>query len=151
MRTWAAGSKVRGFTLLEILVVVAIIVIASAGVAFAMRDSSATQLEREAQRLAALLDSARAQSRISGVPVRWVPTAQGFRFDGLPTRALPMQWLSEQTTARPLVPLLLGPEPIIGRQDVVLSAADQPDRLLHVVTDGVSPFSVQADAPAARP
>ena len=57
----------------------------------AMRDSAQTQLEREAQRLAALLESARAQSRASGVPVRWQPTEAGFRFDGLPPENLPPQ------------------------------------------------------------
>ena len=149
MRTWAAGSK--GFTLLELLVVVAIVAMASASVALAMRDSSRTQLEREAQRLAALLDSARSLSRLSGVAVVWIPTAQGFRFDGLPGKALPTQWLADQTIARIATPLLLGPEPIIGRQDIVLSTTTQPDQVLHVVTDGLGPFSVQADAPTAPP
>jgi len=149
MRTWAAGSK--GFTLLELLVVVAIIAMASAGVALAMRDSSHTQLEREAQRLAALLDSARSLSRLSGVAVVWMPTAQGFRFNGPPGNTLPTQWLADQTIARIAAPLLLGPEPIIGRQDIVLSTTDQPDQVLHVVTDGLGPFSVQADAPTAAP
>ena len=34
--------------------------------------------EREALRLGALLETARAQSRASGVPVRWSATATGF-------------------------------------------------------------------------
>ena len=36
-----------------------------------------TQLEREAARLAALLESGRAQSRGTGVPVRWLHTGRG--------------------------------------------------------------------------
>ena len=66
MQTLAAGSlkhRATGFTLLELLVVVAIVAMVSAAVGFAMRDSFAVQLEREAQRLSALLESARAQSR----------------------------------------------------------------------------------------
>src|SRR6478735_8957943 len=105
MRTSDPGSSAptlaavasRGFTLIELLVVIAIIAIATAGVGFAMRDSQATQLEREAQRLAALLESARAQSRSSGAPVRWYVTDQGFRFDGVPPNTLPERWLAEGT------------------------------------------------------
>src|SRR3954464_6614505 len=95
MRTSAAGSK--GFTLVELLVVITIIAIATAGVSFALRDSQATQLEREGQRLAALLESARAQSRATGVPVRWYVTPGGFHFDGVQPGALPEQWLSPTT------------------------------------------------------
>jgi general secretion pathway protein H len=40
-------STSRGFTLLELLVVVAIIAMASAGVGFAMRDTSQVALERD--------------------------------------------------------------------------------------------------------
>ena len=141
------APRCRGFTLLELLVVISIIALATAGVALAMRDSGQTQLEREAQRLAALLESARAQSRASGVPVRWRPTASGFEFEGLPTGALPNRWLAEgvsATSATGAAVLLLGPEPIIGRQQVVLSMAAQADRRLSVETDGLRPFTVQA-------
>jgi general secretion pathway protein H len=134
----------RGFTLLELLVVVAIIAIATAGVSFALRDSQATQLEREAQRLAALLESARAQSRSSGVAVRWYATEGGFRFDGVPPDALPDRWLEETTQVRGSRMLLLGPEPIIGKQEVVLVSPALPGRSLRVATDGLRPFAVTA-------
>ena len=126
------------------LVVVAIIAIATAGVSLALRDSQATLLEREAQRLAALLESARAQSRSSGVPVRWHPIEGGFRFDGLPAQALPDRWLTETTHARGNPTLILGPEPIIGRQEVVLASTALPNRTLRIATDGLRPFAVTA-------
>lgn len=148
MRTWEAGSKPRGFTLLELLVVVAIIALASAGVVTAMRDPVQSQLEREAQRLSALLDSARALSRASGVVVRWTPTTEGFMFDGLPPNSLPQRWLMDGIVVNSAGPVLLGPEPIIEPQAIVLSLADHPAAILHLVTDGLAPFSVQADAPA---
>jgi general secretion pathway protein H len=133
-----------GFTLLELLVVVAIIAIASAGVSFALRDSADTQLEREAQRLAALLESARAQARTSGRQVQWRAVANGFRFDGLPADALPQQWLEPTTEVRGPGLLQLGPEPIIGRQQVILGSSVLPGRSLRIATDGLRPFAVSA-------
>ena len=144
MRISAAGSSARGFTLLELLVVVSIIAIASAGVAFAMRDSAQTQTEREAQRLAALLESGRAQSRTRGVAVVWRSTALGFRFDGLPAGTLPDRWLSNSTTVGGNQTLELGPDPIIAAQSITLRNIQQPGVAWRVASDGLRPFSVQA-------
>ena len=95
-RVWPVGDSGHGsrgpaqfgFTLIELLVVLAIIAIGTAGVSLSMRDSAQSALERDAQRLAALLDSARSRSRASGVPVLWRTLQQGetqiFVFDGLP-------------------------------------------------------------------
>ncbi|MES2949423.1 MAG: type II secretion system protein GspH [Pseudomonadota bacterium] len=130
------------------MVVVAIMAMATAGVSLAMRDSSQTQLEREAQRLAALLETARAQSRMSANPVLWKTTASGFAFDGLPSATMPSNWLGTDVAATSTRPVVLGPEPIIGPQRIRLASLSQPTRSLIVATDGVRPFKVLADADA---
>lgn len=160
MPTSAAGNSasgarrcpqrtVRGFTLLELIVVIAIIAIATAAVSFALRDSSQAQLDREADRLAALLESARAQSRASGVAVRWRPVEGSFVFDGLPSDALPGGWVAAGISAQaslangtPVAALLLGPDPIIAAQQVMLYSAGPPARALRLATDGLRPFAV---------
>ena len=71
-------QRQHGLTLLELLVVLAIIGFAMAGVSLSLRDSSQTQIEREAQRLVAVLEAARAQSRTSDIALIWQPTPEGF-------------------------------------------------------------------------
>ena len=151
--------KKTGFTLLELLIVVAIMAMATAGVSLAMRDNAQTTLEREAQRLAVLFESARAQSRTSGIGVYWRTTETGFRFEGLPPGALPDSWLAAGMTASvrngadaantaAAAAIQLGPEPMIGAQTVDLSSPasgdGQASRTLRIGTDGLRPFTVQS-------
>ena len=138
------APRAPGFTLVEVLVVVAIIAIATAGVSFALRDSQATQLEREGLRLAALFESARAQSRASGVAMRWRAVDGGFRFEGAQPGTLPDQWLSPATQVNGNAQVVLGPEPIIGPQEIVIGSSAAPGRQLRIATDGLRPFHVTA-------
>ena len=143
-----------GFTLIELMIVVALIAIASAVASLALRDPAATRLEHEAARLAALLESARAEARASGLAARWEPRplqveTEGFRFVGLPASAdLPTRWLgtgvlAEVVGARAIV---LGPEPFIGAQRIRLRIDDQQ---LLLTTDGLGPFVVVDAVPDA--
>ena len=144
-------DRTSGFTLIELLVVVAIMAIATAGVGLSLRDSSATALERDAQRLAVLLESARAQSRMTGNPVRWRPTATGFLFEGLTGSAYPSSWLGSDVRSAGGGFVLLGPEPVIGPQQIRLVSSSEPTRSLTLATDGVRPFSVLTAASSAPP
>jgi general secretion pathway protein H len=160
MPTSAAGSKALapkacGFTLLELLVVIALIAVATAGVSLSLRDSASSALQRDAQRLAALLETGRAQARANGLPVVWRAHTQdsvhGFVFEGLPPPGLPKNWLAESTRAAPGAALSLGPEPLIGPQAVALSNVQAPGQTLWVVTDGLRPFRVQSTSQALTP
>ncbi|GAB3357089.1 MULTISPECIES: prepilin-type N-terminal cleavage/methylation domain-containing protein [Giesbergeria] len=137
----------HGFSLLELLVVISIIAVATAGASLALRDNANATLEREGARLAALLEAGRAQSRASGVPVRWQSMAGGFRFEGLPENQLPSQWLSASTHVRGDDQLLLGPEPLIAPQGITLVNTEAPQSALRIATDGLRPFAVQTTTP----
>lgn len=89
----------------------------------------------------------RVHSPAQGHPRALARTAGGFRFEGLPRSAqaaLPNQWLDPGTVVRGPAVLLLGPEPLIGPQQVLITHQSSPDRTLRIATDGVRPFSVDA-------
>jgi len=146
----------NGFTLIELMIVVVLIAVASSVASLALRDPASTTLEREGARLAALLEGARGEARASGLAAYWEPrTASpevpGFRFVGLPpSDDLPSNWLetgvsAEVVGARAIV---LGPEPLIGPQRIVLRLRDQR---LTLATDGLGPFAVAPESDATPP
>jgi general secretion pathway protein H len=155
-RTSVPGSRPRraaaGFTLLELMVVVLIVAVASGMTVVSLRDRSQSKLEEEGARLSALLETARTQSRIVGTDVRWAPLSTGgFKFIGLPalaTQELPSHWLDPDTTATIVgaPQLRLGPEPLLAAQRVVLHLGE---RQIAVGTDGLAPFRIVDDSAKA--
>lgn len=154
LRSFAVARQ-WGFTMIELLIVVALIAMASGLVTFALRDPAATRLEQEASRLTALLESARAEARASGLKVIWEPvsaentgnTERDFRFVGLPASTqMPTRWIGPGVVADVVGSriILLGPEPIIGAQRILLRLDNQR---LSLVTDGMGPFNVANEAP----
>ena len=51
-------------------------------------------------------------------------------------------WLDARTAALGNAPLLLGPDPVIGPQAVVLHRTGSSRPLMQVATDGLRPFSM---------
>jgi general secretion pathway protein H len=149
--------RAAGFTLIEVIVVMAIVAIAASLVSLALRDGTQARLDEEGTRLSALLESARAEARASGITVRWtLADAQAsdganFRFIGLPpSAALPTRWLNDGVSAEVIGAraLLLGPEPVLPAQRVVLQL---DDRRLVLASDGLSPFGPATEPETSTP
>jgi len=70
----------RGFTLLEALVVVFIIGLLSWGLLIVAAPGEAAHADREARRLASLLELALSEARASGRSIAWSPEPHGYSF-----------------------------------------------------------------------
>jgi general secretion pathway protein H len=148
---------------LELLVVLAIIGITLAGVSLSLRASPQAQLEREAQRLIAVLEAARAQSRTSGIPLIWQATADGFTIRTTKTLAQTPNtptprnetWLTPGTQAAVVSPVqdavVLGPEPLLAPSAITLSltgnVGTSTTAVVRVGTTGLTPFRMESVTP----
>jgi general secretion pathway protein H len=136
-----------GFTLIELMVVIALIAIASAVATLALRDPAATRLDHEGARLVALLEAARTEARSAGLAASWEPRSgedgvEGFRFVGFPPSSdMANRWIAKGVTAEVegARAVQLGPEPMIAAQRIILHLDDQN---LVLATDGLGPFMV---------
>ena len=150
-RPAVSRSRQRGFTLLELMVVIAIMALATMTITLSFGQNGQRQLEREALRLSALLEGARAQSRADGAAIDWRLNDQGFEFDRTDGTTTTSAWLTPEPQASSADPVLLGPEPLIGPQSIVIYRQEHPQTALRVSTDGLLPFQVQSASQEGAP
>jgi general secretion pathway protein H len=141
----ACAKGAEGFTLLELLVVLLIIALGSAGVALSLRMSPEQHLEQEAQRLVYWLELARQQSSTQGQRIQWVANERGYSFvfngpSTLPKDTIPWLGTTTQVISNTNT-LVLGPEPILSPQFIELGTKENAALHLKVGTRGVEPFA----------
>jgi len=134
--------KAAGFTLMELLVVLAIIASASVAVVLSLRDSPQTRLQAEAERVIAVLEASRADARASNTAMRWHADDKGFQVHTLPANGTALQnmaWLHKGTQASP-EDVLISPEPVQARSRLTLR--HDSGASLSIGTDGAAAFKV---------
>lgn len=131
----------RGFTLLELMVVLVIIGICTAGIGLGLGSllDPSRQLRQEAERLAQRLQVARDEARIDGRALRWQADVSGYRFsrrDGSrwvdvqrDDLLRPQRWHTAGVTVQPATAIELSPEWIGVPWELALSLDGRSVRL----------------------
>ena len=128
----AGTAPVRGFTLIEMLVVLVIIGVALGAVAVKLMPDDHSRLRDEAGRLALLLENAGLEARSSGEAMAWLPDRNGYQFwrrnaqgNWKPMEEGPYRFRAWSPGPR-VVSILVGGQPFKLGQRMVLSAASFP-------------------------
>lgn len=121
----------RGFTLLELLVVLVILGIAAGAVSLSVAPRESRLVEHEAQRLAALFQLAQSEARTRGRPIAWVADAGGYRFligdrvpDALDDPLRPRAW-PFAVQRLDAVPLHFGVEPLLTPAQIRIATGER--------------------------
>lgn len=140
-------GKQRGFTLIELMVVLVIIGIASAAVGLSIKPDPLKLLRQDAERLAQLLQLAQTEARVDGRPISWRWDAKGFGFSRRQDQGSGLDRFKDDPQLHPRrwqsPSMEVHVEP---RQRVVLSAEWIGAPLNIRLSDGQSSINVQRSA-----
>ena len=139
--------KQQGFTLIELMVVLVIIGIASAAISLTIKPDPLHLLRKDAERLSQLLQIAQAEARADGRPISLRADAKGFRFNRRSDDGLGVEAFQGDAQLRPRLwestPMQLTVEP---RQTLVLNAEWINPPVRVVLSGGQHRLSLQRDA-----